>query len=307
MSDSSYILAFDLGGTKIAAAIFDLEHRRVGDIQAIPTMAQQPAKVTLTNLKRVGEQVRRKAQLEGPPLAVGMGSPGPLDTKNGRLLETDTLPSLMHFHMARFIEGEFSAPLFLENDANCFVLGEALAGAGSGHAVVVGVTLGTGFGCGIVMHGRIYSGATDNAGEVAYCPIAGGTFDEMLSGAGVGRFYQRVTGKQAPSAKELGEMAEAGDSDASAAWHCYGEAVGTALGTIAAVVDPSICVMGGSVAQRLPLFRKPLERRLRAQLAPQAAQRLRLEAAKLDAAAGVTGAAEYAFQRLAEQQQTQQS
>jgi glucokinase len=123
----------------------------------------------------------------------------------------------------------------------------------------------------------------------------------MLSGAGVARFYQRVTGRQPPSPAEIGELAERGDPEALKTWVHYGEAVGTGLGIVAAILDPNICVVGGSVSQRFPLFHEALERRLRAQLAPEPAAKLILAQAQLDGAAGVTGAAEYAFQCLAEQ------
>lgn len=301
MSQTPYVLAIDLGGTKIAAAVFDLDHRRLCDVQSIPTMAKQKSAVTLTNLIRVSGQARHKAGVDGPPLAVGMGSPGPLDGAAGRLLETDTLPQLMHFNMGAFVRDELGAPLHLENDANCFTLGEALVGAGRGHANVVGVTLGTGFGCGIVIGGRLHSGTTGNAGEVAYCKVAGGTFDEMLSGAGVCAFYSRISGKvngaAVPSAKELGEMADQGDQQAIETWRCYGAALGEALGMIAAVVDPSICVLGGSVSRRFELFRETLDQSLRSLLAPAAARGLQVTTAKLDQTAGVAGAAEYALQR----------
>ncbi len=298
MVNEQYVLAFDVGGTKLAAAVFSLDHRRLSKVQSLPAMAKQRPAVTLMNLKRVGEQARREAGLEGQPLAVGMGSPGPLDTRNGRLLAVDNLPHLAGFDMAGFIQREFGAPLYMENDANCFALGEAMQGAGRGKPIVVGVTLGTGFGCGIVINGKILTGVTDNAGEVAYCPVSGGTFDEMLSGGGVQRFYTRITGKEAPPPKEIGEMAERSDAEALATWYHYGVAVGTALGTISAVLDPSIVVLGGSVARRLPLFRQPLETKLRAILAPPAAARIEVAPAELDSTAGVAGAAEHALQHI---------
>lgn len=300
MSTTPYILGIDIGATKIAAAAFDMNHRRLSDVQSIPTMAKHPAPLTLMNLKRAAAQAGQAAGVKGPPLAVGMGSPGPLDAAGGRLLETDTLPNLMGFHMARFVEQEIGAPLHLENDANCFALAAALVGEGKGCEVVVGVTLGTGFGCGIVMSGKIYSGVSGNAGEVAYCRVAGGTFDEMLTGSGVKRFYERITSKEAPEPKKLGEMAKAGDQEAIKTWAVFGEAVGEALGMIAAVVDPSVIVLGGSVARRFDLFRESMERTLKERLAPNSAERIEVKRSELDHMAGVTGAAEYAFQRLSE-------
>lgn len=293
-----YLLGMDLGGTKIAAGVFDGKRKLLGAIVTVPTQADQPGEVTLANFKRAADDARRAAGVNGPPVAIGVGSTGPVEASTGRVLDATSLPNLNFFDLSVWARAQFGAPMFIENDANCFALGEALQGGGTGHPVVVAVTLGTGFGCGIVIHGAMYSGVTGNAGEVANCPVAGDTFDNMLSGAGVRRFYERVRGPSELSAREIGDLAEAGDKDALAAWRYYGDAVGAALGTIAALLDPSICVIGGSVAARLDLFDAPLRARLRSILAPDAAARLQVAPAQLGPAAGITGAAEYAYYRL---------
>jgi glucokinase len=300
MASSDFLVGVDLGGTKVAAAAFGPDRRMIGEIVTVPTEAARPADVTLANIERAIRDCMRGAGVAGAaPAAIGVGSTGPVDASTGRFLEATSLPNLMFFDFAGWIRDRFQAPLCLENDANCFALGEASQGAGAGHDAVVAVTLGTGFGCGIVLHGRMYSGVTGNAGEVAFCPVAGATYDEMLSGAGVKRFYERVGNAATDlTAREIGDLAEAGDARALAAWRHYGHAVGSALGTIAAVLDPSICVVGGSVAARFPLFQEPLEKRLRSLLAPAAAERLRVARAQLGPTAGVIGAAEYAWSRL---------
>ena len=314
MPASSPVLGVDLGGTKIAAAVFDERRRRIGDLCSLPTMANQPAKLTLMNLQRVISQAMRSADAKGPPAAVGMGSPGPFDAQQGRLA-ADALPHLRGFPIGRFVAEELGAPLYLENDANCFVLAEALAGEGKGHDIVVGVTVGTGFGCGLAIGGGIHRGNSGNAGEVAYCRVAGGSFDDMISGGGVQRFYERVTGpaegyisafargtairKDTPSPRRIGEMAEAGDPEAKETWRLFGRAFGEALGTIVAVIDPSICVIGGSVARRFSLFQPALEMTIKEFIAPEAAAVLAVKPSRLGHSAGVVGAAEYAFQRMA--------
>jgi glucokinase len=298
MASTEFLVGVDLGGTKVSAGLFSSDRTLLGEIATTPTQADLAPEVTLANIERVIRQVLP----EGPPLAIGVGSTGPVDAATGRFLETTSLPNLMFFDFGAWIRDRFQAPLFLENDANCFALGEALQGAGRGHPSVVAVTLGTGFGCGIVLNGAMYSGVTGNAGEVAFCPVAGATWDDMLSGAGLRRFYERV--RNAPtelSAREIGDLGEAGDLDAVAAWRHYGWAVGSALGTIAAVLDPSVCVIGGSVAARLHLFREPLEARLRSIVAPAAGRRIQVVRAALGPAAGVIGAAEYAGYRLENQ------
>ena len=292
---SPYILGIDLGGTKIAAAAFDVEGRRLGKIARLPTMAEMKPAATLTNLKRAARQAAAEAGAAGPPAAVGMGSTGPLDLRKQLLLDKDSLPRLVGFPIGKFVEDELGAPLHLENDAACFTLGEARQGAGRGASIVAGVTLGTGFGCGIVIDGKVFSGASHNAGEVAYCPLDGADYDTACSGAGVVRRYEQLAGSAAGlDAARIGDMAEQGGAKAAAAWKAYGAAVGAAVGTIAAVLDPSLVVMGGSVARRADLFQAELESAARKILAPPAAERFRLERSQLGAAGGVIGAAELA-------------
>ncbi len=298
MPDQHFLLGIDLGGTKIAAGVFNAQHQLAGEIVTAATEAREPGEVTLANLERAARDACQRAGVTGVA-AVGIGSTGPVDSSTGRILEATSLPNLNFFDLGAWIRNRFHAAPYLENDANCFALGEALQGAGAGERVVVAVTLGTGFGCGIVIDGVMYSGMSSNAGEVANCPVAGDTFDNMLSGAGVCRFYERVRGKPTDlAAREIGDLAERGEREALQTWHDYGEAVGSALGTIAAVLDPSVCVIGGSVARRFALFEAPLRVRMRSILAPAAAENVKVVLAKLGPAAGVIGAAEYAFYRL---------
>jgi glucokinase len=298
MVATPYVLAFELGAATIGAAVFDFNQRCVGDVQTAPTMARQLMIVTLMNLKRAGEQARRIAGFEGPPLAVGMGGAGRVDLRRGCLSSLEPLPALQHFAIDRFVRDEFGARLYLENNANCFTLAEALVGAGRGHPVVLGLALGAGFGFGIVINGRIYRGVSGNAGELSYCSQDGEPLTNLLSAAGAGVFYRRITGRAAPRPEELAGLARAGDAAALETWHEYGLAVGRVLGFVAAVVDPSICVIGGNVGRLLNSFRQPLEHSLRESLPPQMADRICVAPTQLDHLAAVTGAAKYAFQKI---------
>lgn len=312
---NSYVLGIDLGGTKIAAAVFDEQHRRITDIYALPTMANQPAKLTVLNLKRAISQAMKAVERDAPLVALGLGSPGRLNQSTGSVV-ADNLPHLKNLPLVQLLSEEFKVPIFWENDANCFTLAEALVGAGAGHTIVLGVTLGTGFGCGLTLNGQLYHGATGAAGELSHCCIAGGRFDEMLSGNGVRRFYEyaiagRHTPKVAdstPSAKEIGEMAENGNRVALEAWTLFGQALGEAIGIISSVIDPAICVIGGSVATQFDLFRPTLELAFNESVLPGVSGGPHIEPSHLKNAAGVVGAAEHAFACLAiNQHSTHQS
>ncbi len=292
-----FIIGIDLGGTKVAAAAFAMDGTRLGRIARLPTMSSMKPAVTLMNIKRVVKQAGIEGGVAGRPKAIGMGSSGPLDTENRILLDRDSLPNLMGFDIGRFCSQELHAPLYLENDAACFTLGEAVGGTGRSHDVVVGITLGTGFGCGIAIGGRIYSGVSHNAGEVAYCRVGDSDFDNACSGLGVVREYFRDghlgTG-QTLTAREIGDLAEQGDSQAMRAWRSYGRLVGTAIATICCVIDPSVVVLGGSVSSRLPLFKETLLESAREVLPEPMRDPFRVEPSQLGDAAGVTGAAELA-------------
>lgn len=296
-----FLIGIDLGGTKIAAAAFDPEGNRLGKIARLPTMADRPAGVTLLNLKRVVKQAKAEAGVAGQPRAVGMGSSGPLDPQARILRDRDSLPNLDGFRIGKFVEEEIGARLYLENDAACFALGEAIQGAGRSKAIVLGVTLGTGFGCGVVIGRKIYSGATNNAGEVAYCRGEESCFDHACSGSGVVEQYRRQFPQEPaemPDARQIGELAAQGDGAALRAWAAYGGAVGTAIGTVCCVLDPELVVVGGSIGSRLAFFREPLREAARAILPAGAREAFRVEASSLGDAAGLTGAIEYARQEL---------
>ncbi len=257
-----FLIGIDLGGTKIAAAAFDMNGCRLGKIARLPTMASMKPVVTLMNLKRVVKQAQVEAGVTGAPRAIGMGSSGPLDIRNRVLQDRDSLPSLVGFGIGKYCQHEFGAPLYLENDASCFALGEALQGAGRAKEIVLGVTLGTGFGCGIAINGTIYSGATSNAGEVAYCRVGDVDFDHAGSGNAVVVEYRKrvqTSASESLTAKQVGDLADGGDPAALRAWEAYGEAVGTAIGTLCCVLDPTVVVLGGSVSRRFgrPSCRNP--------------------------------------------------
>ncbi len=295
MSDARHILAFDLGGTKIAGAVFNIEGKRLTELHSLPTMASHSPNFTLMNLKRVGVEATRKAGFDGPPLAVGMGRPGPLDLDQGRLLEVDDIPRLSGFNMKGFVEQEFGAELFLANDAACFILGESRQGAARGRALAVGLTLGSRCGCGIILNSALYMGSTNSAGAVGPCPLGGSDFDGRLSGPGLRRIYREVADQDPPSARELAAQARGGDEIAVATWRRFGELLGSALGTLCAVLDPEIAVLGGALAQHMLLFRQAMDESLEPVLTPR---QVRVEASALGSAAVVVGAAEYARERV---------
>jgi predicted NBD/HSP70 family sugar kinase len=196
---------------------------------------------------------------------------------------------------AGFIEHEFGLRPRIESDANCLALGEARQGAGRNEELLLGAVLGHSLRLGVVAGGRI-AGPGTFASQTAPSGHAESPEEQALRG-GVQGLFQRISGKEA-SPKQIGELAEQGDPAALETWRRYGEALGQKLGEAAARAPGCLVVLGGPTARRLPLFREPLEKRIRAVAPGRPEPGTRVTAALLDNAAGVTGAAELALMDL---------
>jgi glucokinase len=287
----SLALGIDLGGTKIAAAVFDEEGELVGKLVVLPALADGPAAGTVENLFAAADGALRSAGIDAASLAgIGAGSPGPLDPWAGILLEVENLPQLHQFPLRRKLEERYGTRAAISNDANCFALCEALHSAGRGEQVVIGVTLGTGCGVGIVIDRRIFEGTTANGGEVYRAPLGGLSFDEALSGPGLERFYRTRSGSPRNGA-EIGRLAAGGNAAALGAFEELGSWLAKGLGILAAVLDPGVIVLGGSVAASFRFFEGALRAELPRYVAPAVAERLRIEPSPGGPLAGPRGAA----------------
>ena len=295
MGAKALAVGVDLGGTKIAAGIFEPGGKLVGDLAIEPTLADGPAEGSWQAFLRAVDGAIAGAGVDSGALAgIGVGAPGPLDASSGTLLEIPTLPGLQYFPLRGRLVQRYETRVEISNDGNCFALGEALYGAASSEAVVLGVTMGTGCGAGLVVDGRIHEGATFNAGEVYRAPCGERTFDEALSGPGLEQLYRERVGSNRPG-PEISELARNGDPVAREVFEAFGVDVARGLGILAAVLDPQVIVLGGGVAAAFDCFGEVVKREISHYLAPTAAEQLRIVASEAGAAAGAAGAAALVF------------
>ena len=295
MGAKALAVGVDLGGTKVAAGVFEPGGKLVGDLVIEPTLADGPAEGSWQAFLRAVDGVIAGAGVDSGALAgIGVGAPGPLDASSGTLLEIPTLPGLQYFPLRGRLVQRYETRVEISNDGNCFALGEALYGAASSEAVVLGVTMGTGCGAGLVVDGRIHEGATFNAGEVYRAPCGERTFDEALSGSGLEQLYRERVGSNRPG-PEISELARNGDPVAREVFEAFGVDVARGLGILAAVLDPQVIVLGGGVAAAFDCFGEVVKREIGHYLAPTAAEQLRIVASEAGAAAGAAGAAALVF------------
>ena len=169
------ILGVDVGGTNVVvgtvaedgSALHGLQKERTRTNDGPDAVVQQITVMVERSLEATGAALERD---DLDVVGMGIGSPGPLDTKRGIVLTTPNL-GWTNFPLRDRVSDAVGLPATLDNDANCAIFGEWWRGAARGGRVVVGLTVGTGIGGGIVLDGRIFHGASDIAGEFGHMSI----------------------------------------------------------------------------------------------------------------------------------------
>uniref|UniRef100_UPI004048839C ROK family protein n=1 Tax=Algoriphagus sp. TaxID=1872435 RepID=UPI004048839C len=238
------ILGLDIGGTSIKAGL--LLGGQLQAIRSIPTPALESQELILETLAAFIE-----SYLPQSFAGIGIGIPGLVDAQMGIVLGLANIPSFQHVELRDFLVNRFGKPVWINNDANCFALGVHQFGIGQGFQNLVGITLGTGVGAGIIIHGKLYSGVNSAAGEWCGTPYLDRTFEDYCSGKFFNRVYQSKP-------KTLAKLAQEGDLIALQAFDEFGRHVGELLKVILFSLAPEAIVLGGSIRKTYPLFEKSM-------------------------------------------------
>jgi glucokinase len=245
------ILVFDIGGTKLAAGLLMPNHT-VAVRRQLPTLASEGATAILTRLITLGRQVLTAGEAEGiSPIAIGVATGGQVDAATGTVVHaTENIPGWSGLALGRKLTEALALPAFVENDANCFALAEAVLGAGVGYRHLLVVAIGTGVGSGIMVDGQLYSGWQGKAGEVGHAVLVAQDGRPCTCGrSGCLESYTatRIIVERSgyPSIQAVAADYTAGHSipavDEAAAW------LGVGLASLAHIVGPEAIVVGGSV------------------------------------------------------------
>lgn len=166
-----YRIGVDLGGTNIAVGLINDDYEIIARAGA-KTNIPRPAEEIFADIVKCAKEAVAKAGVEMSEVAsIGIGTPGSCDKKNGVILYANNL-YFDNVPAAKLVNKELPGiPVYIENDANCAALGEALAGSGKGKKSFIAVTLGTGVGSGIVLDGQVLTGCNDAGGELGHMTI----------------------------------------------------------------------------------------------------------------------------------------
>lgn len=283
-------IGIDLGGTKVSIGLVQ-EHRVLGKPHRILISSCRDADDLVAKMKSAMEELLQAARLTWRDLEfIGVGSPGPLDYKTGWILKTPNLKIVVDYPLGPRLQEATKTPVLINNDANCFTLGEQKAGVGKGLDYVLGATLGTGFGLGFVYQGKIFNGATGTAFEFALTPYADGVYEDYISGRGIARIYSRIK-NETVIPEEVTKRARVGEPEALEAWRQFGNHLAHALITLVMVLDPDVIVIGGSLTAAWDYFYPQMQRVIFDHIHEGPRNHLKIAKSELGESAAIIGAA----------------
>ena len=227
---------------------------------------------------------------------IGISCGGPLDSRAGVVLSPPNLPGWDRVPVVEFFRRRFNVPVRLQNDANACAYAEWKFGAGRGTRNMVFMTFGTGLGAGLVLDGRLYTGANDNAGEIGHIRLApdgpvgynkAGSAEGFCSGAGMARLAvirARERGVELPAefdARELFRRIDAGDAFCTAVFRESAAHLATLLAYTIDILNPEMIVLGGVFMRQSARFMTEIEAALAREALPDARRVCRIVPAGL--------------------------
>ena len=235
-----HLVGVDLGGTNVRAG--NVFNGNVTNHYSQPISSTKQSQIILNEVINAIANV-----IDDRVEAIGIGVPSMVDVKNGVVYDVQNIPSWKKLNLREAIEKEFKIPVLINNDANCFALGEKYFGQAKNYRNVVGLVIGTGIGSGIILDNKLYNGRNCTAGEFGMISYLNHDYEYYCSG----QFFKN---KHNTSGEALHKMAAKGDKQSLQVMFEFGKHVGNAIRTIILSVDPDVIVFGGSVSKSFPYF-----------------------------------------------------
>ncbi len=314
-----YVVGVDLGGTKISVGSVIAESGREVVVRTALTHAERGSDAVVDRIVEMIETViaQTMASEQAPRSAfagVGVGSPGALDRARGVVVVAHNL-GWRDLPLRALIAERVGLETALDNDANCATLGEWWTGAARGAQNVVGITLGTGIGGGLILNGRVYHGASDVAGEVGHTTIdtAGrrcacgnyGCLEAYASGPNIALRAREALEAGEPSlladlvagdlsqitAATVYEASDRGDALAREVVRDTARFLGAGVANLLNVYNPDVVVLAGGVMRAGEALFEPLRAEVRRRAFRPAVDAARIVPGALEGTAGIVGAA----------------
>ncbi|MFI0490291.1 ROK family protein [Flavobacterium sp.] len=276
----SILLGIDIGGTNL----------KVGRVENSTIVAQTFSGVNINSTK---EEILNSLfmaidrVINSDVTAIGIGVPAVVDPITGIVYDVQNIPSWKEVALKELVEQYYKLPVYINNDANCFALGEKIYGKGKGFENFIGLSIGTGIGMGIIINNRLYNGVLCGAGEVGMLAYKDGIMEDFSSGHFFRNHYNS-------SAEEMSQKAAEGNKIALEAFAEFGLHLGECLKAILYTYAPEAIILGGSISKAFPYFKKSMEASLKTFAYQKQIQNLKIETSNHEAIA-ILGAASLCF------------
>lgn len=238
------IIGVDLGGTNARAAV--VRSQQPAEVSSVQINAQGSVEEVLDQLCGLIDRTQ-----PGDADGIGIGVPSVVDVEKGIVYDVVNIPSWREVPLKTILEERYAVPVLVNNDANCFALGEKHFGMGVGYRSLIGLILGTGFAGGIIVDGRLYPGRNCGAGEFGLIPYLDSIYEHYCCG----QFFTRRVGQ---TGAEMFRRASDGDPEAVRLFAEFGHHLGEAIKTILYAYDPEAIVLGGSVRKAFRFFEEAM-------------------------------------------------
>jgi glucokinase len=313
-----YVVGVDIGGTNIVVGVMPVDGSREIAMRSQPTRADLGAEVVVDRVVQMAEDAITIARAETGAaredfLGVGVGAPGPMDRERGVVLVAPNL-GWKDLPLRDLVQERLGLPATLDNDANCATLGEWWTGAARGARNVIGITIGTGIGGGIILEGRLYHGASHVAGEIGHTTIDSngrhckcgnyGCLEAYASGTAIAeRAREALTlGEESVllelahgrvdriTAQTVYDASERGDALAREIVRDTARFLGAGIANLLNTFNPDVVVIAGGVTQAGDALFEPLRAEVRRRAFKPAVDACRIVPGVLPGSAGVVGA-----------------
>lgn len=310
-----YIVAVDLGGTNIKAAVIR-DGKKIIDKIMVSTKAYKNRDALINGIAQLCRKlIEKNAIKKGEILGIGIGLPGLIDSKRGIVHHLVNIEGFKNVPLKKLIEKKTDIRTFLDNDVNVMTLGELHYGAGQGAKNMLCITLGTGVGGGIIINGSLYRGSSLSAGEIGHMPLneigpkcGCGGFGCMEKFVG-NKYIVETAAKKIRAGKKtlikklvkgnlkrltpeiISRAAKRNDALAKAIWKEVGAHLGVTLAGVINLINPERIVIGGGVSEAGKFLFESIKRTVKERAMRVPANCAKIVKAKLGQDAGLIGAA----------------
>lgn len=267
-------IGIDIGGTK-TAVVLGTKSGQVLDRISFDTKEKDET------LRQILDSVKKL--MNDKVKAIGISCGGPLDSRKGIILSPPNLPGWDKVEIVKLIHDRFFVPVYLQNDADAGALAEWYFGNARGYKNAVFLTCGTGFGAGLILDGKLYTGTSSSAGEIGHVRLyekghigygKEGSIEGYCSGGGIARYGKGT-------AKELAERAYAGEDEALEIYREFGENLGKSLAILADLLNPEVIVIGSIYTRTEKLVKDSMLQKLKEEALDRNYKDVRIRPSKL--------------------------